>query len=43
MIFSIFNKFAKEQITTPAINNNYGVAVVVPQVGANMVPQYPNT
>ena len=42
MIFSIFNKFAKEQITTPAINNNYGVAVVVPQVGVNMVPQYPN-
>ena len=42
MIFSIFHKFAKEQITTPVINNNYDVAVVVPQVGVNMVPQYSN-
>jgi hypothetical protein len=42
IIFIICSKFAKEQITTPINNNNYGVAVAVPQVGVNMAPQYPN-
>ena len=42
IIVIICSKFAKEQITTPINNNNYGVAVAVPQVGVNMAPQYPN-
>ena len=40
IIFYIYMKFAKEQITTPYYNN--GVAVAVAQPVVNMAPQYPN-
>ena len=40
IIFCIYMKFAKEQISTPYYNNGVAVAVALPVV--NMAPQYPN-